>query len=133
MEPAMLDHIGFSVSDLRRSSAFYEQALTPLGIAKLMELTPEQTGGSGHAGFGENGKPYFWIGDDKNVLSGRLHVAFVAPDRAAVDAFHQAALAAGGRDNGAPGLRPHYHADYYGAFVIDPDGHNVEAVCHRPA
>ena len=130
----MLDHIGFSVVDLARAKAFYEQALAPLGIVKLVELTPEQTGGNGHVGFGEAGKPYFWIGDHaKQALRGCLHVAFVAESRAAVDAFHQAALAAGGRDNGAPGLRPHYHASYYGAFVIDPDGHNVEAVCHRPA
>ncbi|HWY23737.1 MAG TPA: VOC family protein [Nevskia sp.] len=129
----MLDHIGFSVSDLARSRAFYEQALAPLGVVKIMELTAEQTGGNGHVGFGENGKPYFWIGDRAdNALRGCLHVAFVANDRAAVDAFHRAALAAGGKDNGAPGLRPHYHASYYGAFVVDPDGHNVEAVCHKP-
>ena len=130
----MLDHIGFSVSDLKRSKAFYEKALAPLGIGKILELSADQTGGSGHAGFGEDGKPYFWIGDAAgSVLRGTLHVAFVAANRAAVDAFYQAALSAGGSDNGAPGLRPHYHANYYGAFVIDPDGHNVEAVCHRPA
>lgn len=128
----MLDHIGFSVSDLPRAKAFYQRALAPLGIDVIMELTAEQTGGSGHVGFGEQGKPYFWIGDRADAaLEGQLHVAFAAPDRAAVDAFYQAALAAGGRDNGAPGLRPHYHANYYGAFVIDPDGHNVEAVCHK--
>jgi catechol 2,3-dioxygenase-like lactoylglutathione lyase family enzyme len=128
----MLDHIGFSVSDLRRSRQFYLQALAPLGVVLVMELTREQTGGSGHAGFGDNGKPYFWIGDDTpRALGGCLHVAFAAPDRATVDAFYRAAIAAGGRDNGAPGLRPHYHAHYYGAFVLDPDGHNVEAVCHR--
>lgn len=129
----MLDHIGFSVTDLARSRAFYEKALAPLGIVKIMELTAEQTGGNGHVGFGEAGKPYFWIGDRADsALKGCLHVAFVAADRAAVDAFYAAALAAGGRDNGAPGIRPHYHASYYGAFVIDPDGHNVEAVCHKP-
>jgi catechol 2,3-dioxygenase-like lactoylglutathione lyase family enzyme len=129
----MLDHIGFSVSDLARSRAFYEKALAPLGVVKIMELTAEQTGGNGHVGFGENGKPYFWIGDRADsALQGCLHVAFVASDRAAVDAFYRAALAAGGRDNGVPGLRPHYHASYYGAFVVDPDGHNVEAVCHKP-
>ena len=129
----MLDHIGFSVSDLGRSKAFYEQALAPLGIAKLMEFSAEQTGDSGHVGFGEGDKPYFWIGDRAdNVLKGALHVAFVAADRAAVDLFYKTALAAGGRDNGAPGLRAHYHPGYYGAFVLDPDGHNVEAVCHRP-
>lgn len=128
----MLDHIGFSVSDLNHSRSFYERALAPLGVVKIMELSAEQTGGSGHVGFGEGGKPYFWIGDGVGALKGTLHVAFAAADRASVDAFHRAALAAGGRDNGAPGLRPHYHASYYGAFVLDPDGHNVEAVCHRP-
>jgi catechol 2,3-dioxygenase-like lactoylglutathione lyase family enzyme len=130
----MLDHIGFSVRDLARARAFYERALAPLGVAVIMELTAGQTGGHGYVGFGEAGKPYFWIGDRADAaLEGQLHVAFAAPDRAAVDAFHAAALAAGGRDNGTPGLRPHYHASYYGAFVIDPDGHNVEAVCHAPA
>ena len=129
----MLDHIGFSVSDLARSRAFYEKALAPLGIGKIMELSAEQTGSGGHAGFGEGGKPYFWIGDRADsVLKGSMHVAFAAASRAAVDAFHRAALAAGGQDNGAPGLRPHYHSSYYGAFVLDPDGHNVEAVCHLP-
>jgi catechol 2,3-dioxygenase-like lactoylglutathione lyase family enzyme len=83
------------------------------------------------AGFGANGKPDFWIGGEGG-LNRALHIAIVVDDRAAVDAFHQAALAAGGKDNGAPGLRPHYHADYYGAFVLDPDSHNVEAVCHKP-
>ena len=129
----MLDHIGFSVSELNRSRSFYERALAPLGVVKIMEVTAEQTGDSGHVGFGEAGKPYFWIGDSAGkALQGTLHVAFVAADRAAVDAFHRAALAAGGRDNGAPGLRAHYHPTYYGAFVLDPDGHNVEAVCHKP-
>ena len=129
----MLDHIGFSVSDLGRSKAFYERALAPLGIVKIMEITVEQTGDNGHVGFGDGGKPYFWIGDRADAaLTAPLHVAFVAADRAAVDAFHQTALAAGGRDNGAPGLRAHYHPSYYGAFVLDPDGHNIEAVCHQP-
>jgi len=128
----MLDHIGIPVSDYARAKSFYERALSPLGIALIMEVTPEQTGdGSSAAGFGSQQKPYFWIGSGEQV--GRTHVAFVAPTRAIVDAFHQAALAAGGRDNGEPGLRPHYHPDYYGAFVLDPDGHNVEAVCHTPA
>ena len=129
----MLDHIGFSVSDLGRSKAFYEKALAPLGIAKIMEFSAEQTGDSGHVGFGEGDKAYFWIGDRADtVLKGALHVAFVAADRATVDLFYKTALAAGGRDNGAPGLRTHYHPGYYGAFVLDPDGHNVEAVCHKP-
>jgi catechol 2,3-dioxygenase-like lactoylglutathione lyase family enzyme len=127
----MIDHLGFSVSDLARAKAFYQQALAPLGIDVIMELSAEQTGANGHVGFGEGGKPYFWIGAAA-ALRGSLHVAFAAGSRAAVDAFYRAALAAGGRDNGAPGLRPHYHASYYGAFVLDPDGHNVEAVCHLP-
>ena len=126
----MFDHIGFPVSNLLHSKRFYQTALEPLGVAIIMELTAEQTGTSAQVGFGENGKPYFWIGDGEGVLRGRLHVAFTAKTRADVDAFYQAALAAGGRDNGKPGLRPHYHAHYYGAFVFDPDGHNIEAVCH---
>ena len=95
-----------------------------------MEIA-ETESGSPACGFGEAGKPDFWIGGEGG-LKGILHVALAAADRATVDAFHRAALVAGGRDNGAPGLRPHYHANYYGAFVLDPDGHNVEAVCHRP-
>ncbi|WHZ19051.1 MAG: hypothetical protein OJF55_001200 [Rhodanobacteraceae bacterium] len=128
----MLDHIGFPVSNFLHSKKFYEAALAPLGIGIVMEVTAEQTGGTSHAGFGEAGKPYFWIGDGEGMLRGRFHVAFTARTRADVGAFHQAALAAGGRDNGKPGLRPHYHEHYYGAFVLDPDGHNIEAVCHLP-
>jgi catechol 2,3-dioxygenase-like lactoylglutathione lyase family enzyme len=128
----MIDHIGFGVSDYARAKAFYLQALKPLGISMIMEVSFEQTGGESHCGFGSNGKPFFWIGTGA-PLKGSLHVAFVSPDRATVDRFHEAALRAGGRDNGAPGLRPHYHANYYGAFVLDPDGHNIEAVCHAPA
>jgi catechol 2,3-dioxygenase-like lactoylglutathione lyase family enzyme len=127
----MLDHVGFAVSDFERARGFYARALAPLSIGLVMELTTEQTGGSSHAGFGAAGKPFFWIGDG-GPPAGRTHVAFAAASRGAVDAFHAAALAAGGTDNGAPGLRPHYHPDYYGAFVLDPDGNNVEAVCHRP-
>jgi catechol 2,3-dioxygenase-like lactoylglutathione lyase family enzyme len=129
----MLDHIGFMVSDYAASKDFYTRALAPLGYGLVMEVTPEMTGvpGAHHAGFGPPGKPAFWIGTG-NPLQGGLHVAFLASTRAAVDAFHTVALAAGGRDNGAPGLRPHYHPDYYGAFVIDRDGNNVEAVCHKP-
>jgi catechol 2,3-dioxygenase-like lactoylglutathione lyase family enzyme len=128
----MLDHVGFAVADAERSRAFYEQALAPLGIVLIMSVTPEQTesGGTAH-GFGSDGKPYFWVGDNEAVGEG-THVAFQVKSRAEVDAFHRAALGAGGRDNGAPGLRPHYHPDYYAAFVFDPDGNNVEAVCHRP-
>lgn len=127
----MLDHVGFSVSDYSRAKSFYEKALAPLGYGLVMEVTAEQTGGAAHAGFGPPQRPQFWIGTGK-ALTGRLHVAFVAKDRATVRAFHAAALAAGARDNGAPGVRPEYHPTYYGAFVLDPDGHNVEAVCHAP-
>jgi len=127
----MLDHLGATVTDIARSRRFYDAALAPLGIAVIMEVTPEQTGGTTHLGYGDGPKPYFWIGDGGDS-TGRMHVAFAVPTRAAVDAFHAAALAAGGQDNGAPGLRPHYHPNYYGAFVLDPDGLNVEAVCHAP-
>ncbi|MCF8506215.1 MAG: VOC family protein [Caulobacter sp.] len=127
----MLDHVGATVSDLARSRTFYDAALAPLGIAVIMEVTPEQTGGSGHLGYGSGGRPYFWIGN-AGPATGRLHVALTAPDRKAVEAFYTAAIAAGGIDNGPPGLRPHYHPNYYGAFVLDPDGLNIEAVCHAP-
>lgn len=127
----MLDHVGIPISDFARAKAFYAKALAPLGIGLVMEVTPEQTGNGSAAGFGSDGNPYFWFGDD-GAPGQHTHVAFVADSRAKVDAFHAAALAAGGRDNGAPGLRPHYHPDYYGAFVLDPDGHNIEAVCHAP-
>jgi catechol 2,3-dioxygenase-like lactoylglutathione lyase family enzyme len=129
----MIDHVGFPVSNYARSKSFYEQALTPLGYTLVMEVGGEHTE-SGHpaAGFGIAGKPDFWIGGEGGVGT-PVHVAILARDRASVDAFHRAALTAGGRDNGPPGLRPHYHANYYGAFVLDPDGHNIEAVCHAPA
>ena len=127
----MIDHLGLTVSDLARSRAFYRAALAPLRCAPLMDVTKEQSGGYEGTGFGPSGSPKFWIGTGP-ARSGAVHVAFAANSRAEVDAFHAAALAAGGRDNGAPGLRPHYHPDYYGAFVLDPDGHNVEAVCHAP-
>lgn len=126
-----LDHIGLKVADFDRAQAFYTAALAPLGIACVMEVSAEETGDVPHAGFGPGGKPVFWISPSTEPVSG-VHVAFTAPDRAAVDAFHRAALAAGGRDNGGPGVRPHYHAAYYAAFVRDPDGHNIEAVCHLP-
>ncbi len=129
----MLDHIGFVVSEFERSKRFYAAALAPLSITLLVEVTPEQTGLIGsHAGFGADGKPFFWIGNHGHPAS-RLHVAFAAQSRKLVDQFYREALRIGGRDNGAPGLRPHYHAHYYGAFVLDPDGNNVEAVCHLPA
>jgi catechol 2,3-dioxygenase-like lactoylglutathione lyase family enzyme len=127
----MLDHVGLKVSDFARSKAFYERALAPLDVALVMEVTPEQSGGGAHAGFGSDRKPWFWIGTGEAPRGG-THVAIAATSRKKVDAFHAAAIAAGGRDNGEPGLRPHYHPDYYGAFVLDPDGHNIEAVCHAP-
>jgi catechol 2,3-dioxygenase-like lactoylglutathione lyase family enzyme len=120
----MLDHVGIEVADFARSRAFYEGALAPLGISVVMEPMPQA------AGFGDDRKPYFWVMARGRVPVSGAHVSFAAPDRDAVDAFHAAALAAGGTDNGAPGPRPIYHARYYGAFVLDPDGNNVEAVCH---
>jgi catechol 2,3-dioxygenase-like lactoylglutathione lyase family enzyme len=126
----MLDHTGITVTDLGRSKAFYTDALAPLSMTLVMEVTAEQSGSEAHAGFGAQGRPFFWVGSGKRA-SGPTHFAFSAPSRAAVDAFHRCALAAGGRDNGAPGLRPHYHPSYYGAFVLDPDGNNIEAVCHQ--
>lgn len=128
----IIDHIGIGVSDYERAKAFYREALAPLGISLVMEVTPELTGGPVWAcGFGRDGKPELWIGSDGKTTP-PVHVALAARSRAEVDAFYQAALAAGGTDNGAPGLRPMYHPNYYGAFVRDLDGHNVEAVCHAP-
>jgi catechol 2,3-dioxygenase-like lactoylglutathione lyase family enzyme len=126
----MIDHIGFPVSDYERSKAFYTKALAPLGYTLVMEVRQNEHD-SPAAGFGANGKPDLWIGGEGG-LNRAVHVAIAVNDRAAVDAFYHAALAAGGKSNGAPGLRPHYHPNYYGAFVLDPDGHNVEAVCHKP-
>ena len=129
----MIDHVGFPVSDYARSKEFYTRALAPLGYALIMEFGGDKTeSGAAAAGFGRDGKPDFWIGGEGG-LKGVLHVAMAVDDRAAVDAFHRAALEAGGSDNGAPGVRAHYHPNYYGAFVLDPDGHNIEAVCHAPA
>jgi catechol 2,3-dioxygenase-like lactoylglutathione lyase family enzyme len=127
----MIDHIGFSVADYARSRAFYVAALAPLGFGPVMEVSKEQTGDYEGTGLGPAGRPQLWIGNGE-AARGPMHIALVAESRAAVDAFYHAALAAGGRDNGPPGLRPHYHPHYYGAFVFDPDGHNIEAVCHRP-
>jgi catechol 2,3-dioxygenase-like lactoylglutathione lyase family enzyme len=127
----MFDHVGIPVSDYTRSKGFYLHALAPLGYGLVMEVSSGETGGT-HSGFGAGGHPQFWIGGGKPI-KGQVHFAFAAKDHAAVDAFHAAALKAGGKDNGAPGLRPHYHANYYAAFVLDPDGHNIEAVCHLPA
>ncbi len=127
----MLDHVGLTVGDFAKARAFFDAALAPLGITPMMEITPEQTGAGCHVGYGSDGRPYFWIGSD-GPPTAKVHVALGAASRAAVDAFYTAALAAGGRDNGPPGVRAHYHPTYYGAFVLDPDGHNIEAVCHLP-
>ena len=123
-----LDHVGFAVADYTRSRAFYEKALAPLGMTLLMEFS------GAAAGFGrdDGGRPSFFIEAYGEPVRGRLHIALRAQDRAEVDAFHAAAIEAGGTDNGAPGPRPVYHAHYYGAYVLDPDGNNVEAVCHQP-
>ena len=122
----MLDHVTFGVSDYARAGAFYDRAFRPLGVSRLFEVPREHSGGVRIAGYGDD-RPWFWIAEH-DVTRGKLHIALAAADRAAVDAFHREALLAGGRDNGAPGLRPHYHPAYYGAFVLDPDGNNIEAV-----
>ena len=127
----MFDHIGYAVTDMKRSKRFYLAALAPLSITVIMEVTAEQTGKEAHVGFGAHDKAFFWVGTGA-AQSGGTHVAFTATSRAQVDAFYQAAISAGGRDNGAPGIRAHYHPNYYGAFVLDPDGNNIEAVCHAP-
>jgi catechol 2,3-dioxygenase-like lactoylglutathione lyase family enzyme len=121
----MFDHIGLGVSNYHASKAFFLHALTPLGVIVVME-------GPYGVGLGQKQKPSLWLYQTTEKPA-PLHLAFAAGDRQQVDDFYRAALAAGGRDNGAPGLRPHYHANYYAAFVLGPDGHNVEAVCHKPA
>ena len=130
----MIEHLSFYAIDFAKTRAFYEAALPPLGYEKVVdavatwnEAWPTQR----MAAFGPPGKPAFWIIETRERPTPR-HLAFYAKTRAAVDAFHQAAVATGARDNGAPGLRAVYHPTYYGAFVIDPDGNNVEAVCHKP-
>jgi catechol 2,3-dioxygenase-like lactoylglutathione lyase family enzyme len=128
---SILDHVGLNVADYDRAKAFYQKALEPLGVTLLMEFGTV-------GGFGRDGKPDFWIGQGKTTFQTEeqvriitpIHVSFSARNKEEVDAFYRAALAAGGKDNGAPGPRPEYHPGYYGAFVIDPDGHNVEAVIH---
>lgn len=130
-----LDHVGVSVADYDKAFAFYEKALAPLGITVVMKVTKEMTGGMYEgAGFGKGQKPDFWIGagGGKKAAGNSVHLAFSAENRAAVDAFYKAAIEAGGKDNGPPGLRPQYHPGYYGAFVYDLDGHNIEAVTHKP-
>ena len=130
----MIDHIGMTVGNLAGATEFFLKALGPLGYGLVMEVSAEETGAGAAVGFGASGKPSFWIGEGDGMrASAPVHVAFVAPSREAVDAFYRAALAAGGKDNGPPGLRPHYHANYYAAFVLDFDGNNIAAVCHAPA
>jgi catechol 2,3-dioxygenase-like lactoylglutathione lyase family enzyme len=126
----MIDHTGISVADFEVSKAFYDKAMAPLGASLLYMVPAEFTGGAKVGGYGRD-RPTFWLHESANTGPGR-HYAFTARSRAEVDAFHAAALTAGGKDNGAPGPRPHYHANYYGAFVFDPDGNNIEAVCHAP-
>jgi catechol 2,3-dioxygenase-like lactoylglutathione lyase family enzyme len=127
-----LDHIGLSVADYARAKAFYAAALAPLGIEVMMEFGGEKPGDAAAAGLGRDGLPDFWL-SGQGATTPPAHVAFTARTRGEVDAFYAAALAAGARDNGGPGLRPHYHANYYAAFVRDADGNNIEAVCHSPA
>ncbi len=123
----ILDHIGLSVSDYASAQAFFAKALEPLGITLVKEV-------EGWSGFGRHGQPQFWFGTGGSFKEAHkpMHIAFAAESRAQVRAFHEAALQAGGKDNGPPGIRTIYHPNYYGAFVLGPDGHNIEAVCHAP-
>ncbi len=132
----MIDHLSLPVADLARSQGFYDRVLGALGHRRVMDMEEEDHAASGYGG--SEHEPAFWIGVGKGLpvpapqpQEGQ-HIAFSAPNRAAVDRFHAEALASGGTDNGAPGLRPHYHPNYYAAFVIDPDGNHIEAVCHQP-
>jgi catechol 2,3-dioxygenase-like lactoylglutathione lyase family enzyme len=120
----VLDHVSLPVSDRERSKRFYAEALSPLGYEPIME---HHISG---VGFGRSGKPDFWIREGAPAAT--VHVAFAADDRATVDAFYERAIAVCGRDNGRPGPRPEYHPNYYGAYILDPDGNNIEAVCHKP-
>ncbi len=127
----MIDHTGIQVSDPVKSRAFYDKAFAPLGYKMLMEIPREYTDGKVVLGYGDD-RADFWVAEGK-AQTPNVHIAFRAASRQVVDAFYKAALAAGGQDNGGPGLRPHYHKDYYGAFVLDPDGNNIEAVCREPS
>jgi catechol 2,3-dioxygenase-like lactoylglutathione lyase family enzyme len=127
----MIDHTGLDMSDVAKSRRFYTEALAPLGYRVLMELPLEITGGAVVLGMGVPPHPDLWL-HQGTPQKPRLHIAFRAEDRGVVDAFYRAAMAAGGTDNGPPGPRPHYHQNYYGAFVLDPDGNNIEACCHAP-
>jgi catechol 2,3-dioxygenase-like lactoylglutathione lyase family enzyme len=124
-----IDHMGIGVSDISRAQAFYEVVLRPLGITLVMSIQADPPGSKPRRlGFGSEGKPFLWL-HDAPVPSQGVHIALIAESREAVDAFHSAGIAAGGQDNGAPGVRPHYHANYYAAYVLAPDGVNLEAVC----
>lgn len=125
----MIDHTGLNVSEYKKSIAFYLAALGPIGYKMIMEFPQEGSSYPNVAGIGEPPKPDFWIVEGQPNKP-ELHIAFRASTRSQVDQFYEAAIKAGGRDNGPPGLRPHYHPNYYGAFVLDPDGHNIEVVCH---
>ena len=128
----MIDHVGIPVSNYALSKRFYSKVLATLGAELIMEVPADKTeDGYAACGFGRRGQPTFWIGGAV-AMPGTPHFAFVVDTRDAVDAFHQVALAEGATDNGAPGLRPLYHPDYYAAFVLDRDGYNIEAVCHKP-
>lgn len=130
----MIDHVGIVVTDYPRAKAFYTAALAPIGAKMQLEFNPPE--GNHVSGWGRSiDAPTFWISTcpEGSKQKPPVHVAFTCPDRAQVDAFYTAALEAGGKDHGKPGLRPHYHPNYYGAFITDPDGHNIEAVCHAPA
>lgn len=126
----MIDHVTFGVTDFEKSVAFYDRAFAPLGVRRLFTVPLNETDGVPVTGYGDD-IPWFWIAQE-DATRGKLHIALTAKDRAVVDAFHREALLAGGVDNGPPGLRAHYHPNYYGAYVLDPDGHNIEAVCHTP-
>ena len=128
MTRQFIDHTGISVADFARAKTFYAAALAPLGMTLMMEVPASVTGSVDAAGFGAEGKPFFWLASGGKQT--HTHIAFGANSRADVDAFYKAAMAAGGTDNGPPGIRAHYHPTYYGAFVLDPEGHNIEAVCH---
>jgi len=127
----MIDHTGIIASDFAKSRDFYAKALSAIGYELIMALPASVTGHADVAGFGDPPKPDFWVSSGTPNRP-PIHIAFRVANRALVDAFYQAAIAAGGRDNGPPGIRSHYHPDYYGAFILDPDGHNIEAVCHSP-
>ena len=126
----MIDHITFGVTDFARSTDFYTQALAHLDVRRLFDVPEEYSNGVKVTGYGDD-RPWFWLADER-ATNRLMHIAFQAKSKASVDAFHAAAIRAGGTDNGQPGLRPHYHSDYYAAFVLDPDGHNIEAVYHTP-